>query len=224
MANTRLKKLEVLIDANAFSHLSKIEINRRKADKWLWKYLHVFTCTAVKNEFAKHLDWRPLEHTLLYNKFKIGHVHSVRKLNKLEQNWLHSKYYRKLSLKKKDKGERHLICTAVELVKKKKIEQLIIITDDYTARIGFMNNVLEDIPFGQIWNTPDLLSYLYYVNDDISYEVAENAIIDIIPTPSMSWKKFKKDGDTENDAMIRMRTHYINKIRQIRFLKQKYHS
>lgn len=225
MANRGLKKLEVLIDANAFSHLSKIEINRQKADKWLWKYLQVFTCTAVKNEFNAKINKKKIRTSTersLNGKLTNNCIPKVRRLTKLEKNWLHPTYYRKL-LRADDKGERHLICTAIELAKEKKIGQIIIVTDDYTARTDFMDNVLADIPFGQIWNTPDLLSYLYYTNDDISYGVAEDAIKDIIAIESMSWKKFKDPTDNQDDAKIKMIKYYIKKIQQIRFLKQKYH-
>ena len=72
-------------------------------------------------------------------------------------------------------------------------------------------------------HTPDLLIYLYLVNDNISKENIENAIRDIVAIESMSWKKFRKPNDnTQKDAMIRMMGYYNAKIKKIHFLKQKY--
>lgn len=217
------KKLEVLIDTNAFSHLCQIELNRSKADKWLWKYLQVFTCTAVKNEFAKRVNNRTSTERSMLRALERNQksIPRTRKMGRLESNWLHPEYYKK-QLRKDDEGERHLICTAVELVKEKKIGQIIIITDDYTAQTSFMDRIMEDISIGQIWNTPDLLTYLYLTNDSISFENIESAISDIIAVESMSWKKYKTNQDRQLDAMIKMKKYYLNKINQIKYLKTKY--
>ncbi len=217
------KKLEVLIDANAFSHLCRIELNRSKADKWLWQYLQVFTCTSVKNEFAKRINNRtPTERSMLnVLERRQKSIPRTRKITRLEKNWLHPQYYKK-QLKKDDEGERHLICTAIELVKEKQIGQIVIVTDDYTAQTNFMNKVVEEINIGQIWNTPDLLTYLYLTNDSINFENITDAVSDIIAIESMSWKKYKTRQDSQSDAMIKMKKYYLNKIDKIKYLKNKY--
>ncbi|MEZ4952197.1 MAG: hypothetical protein R2825_01315 [Saprospiraceae bacterium] len=217
------RKLEILIDANSLSHLSRIEINRQKTDKWLWKYLQVMTCKSVRDEFFTKVNERTSTERSIWKKIDKtkSSVISVKRIIALEKKWLSQDYYKK-SLKKKDEGERHLICAAVEVVKDKIFSQMVIVSDDFTARNYFMDKVLEDIQFGQIWNTPDLLSYLFLIHDDISYENAENAMIDLIAIESMSWRKFKDKYDTQQDAMIKMRGYYIKKLQKINSLKQKY--
>lgn len=214
------KRLDILIDSNALSHLSMVEMGRKKAHTWLWEYFNVYTCTAVKTEFLQGVEKRGANAKAIGRKLKGDKklVPRTRKLNRLEKDWLVDNYYKK-TLSKDDKGERHLICTAIELVKKRFFSQVVLVTDDYTATKNFLSSIKNDVAFGEIWTTLDLITFMYYVFDEISYSFAENAIIDISSFESYAWRKYKKPGYREEEARFQMRKEYIHRLKQIRLLR-----
>lgn len=216
------KKPTIFIDANALSHISSLELNKRKVGIWLWHYFDVKTCTAVKNEYLKRVNSRDADSRALSRKLKKDSklVPLTRSLSRLENDWLATKYYTK-TLTKSDEGERHLICVALEFVCKKNASQAFVVTDDLTARNYFLDKLKADIPFGEIWSTIDLVLYMYFAFSEVSYEFTEASIRDISSLDSFGFKAFKTRGDTETDARMRMLKAYIAKLNNLKFFKQK---
>lgn len=215
-------KPSIFIDANALSHISSIDLNKRKVSNWLWSYFEVKTCTAVKNEFLKNVNKRGADSKALSRKLNSDPnlVPRSRHLSRLEQEWLSNEYYLK-TLSKKDEGERHLVCIALEYLYKKNSSYVIIVTDDNSARNYFLKKILDDLPFGALWTSLDLILYMYFAFKDVSFEFAYNSIRDISSFDSYGFKEFRSGGETEADARQRMLSHYVNKLNKMKIFKQK---
>jgi hypothetical protein len=212
-----MSKPIIIIDTNSLSHLSEVEINREKSHRWLWKYFDIRTCRTIKNEFSKNINQatasskvinKRLDKIIIADKYK----------EQIESRWL-TKYYYKKSLSKEDEGQTHLATSIVELSYYKKFTQIILVTDDQKAINTFLNDVKEDILFGEIWNTLDLIIYLYFIKRDFSKEAAKSLIRDIGSQSSYPFKKYCKKNDTEADGRINLLSDYNNKIDRIESLK-----
>jgi hypothetical protein len=219
-------KLSILIDANALSHLSQIELSSRqnqkiKANNWLWRHFNILTSKSVMDEFLNG----PRKGNINLVRRKLRNdpylIPESRNLKLLENNWLSHTYLPSQPLGKKDEGERHLICLAIEEVKKKTYPQMVIVSDDLTARKNFMSAVNITVPFGDIWSSLDLIVYLYFTSDEVDYRNAEKAIIDIVSNDSfpVKWDYFKNKADTNEDILIRLRNYYLRKIKELSQIK-----
>jgi len=218
------KRLEIFVDANSFKHLAEVEINRKPSYQKVFENYNVFTCTVVKKEFAKNVSSRPLSHQVLSKKLSSNKVRvpRTRKIRKLEYNWL-NRFYKKEIKAGKDEGERHLVCTLIEMIIEKNISRAILVTDDYTARKSFIDDIFKCTNLGEIWNTADLLLHLYLITNSISFEIIQDAMRDVISIESMSWKKyFVKGKDEQSDAKLKMIKDYNSKLIEVKELKNKY--
>lgn len=227
MAQKKNNKLNIFLDANALQHLSSIELNtgkerKVKANKWLWDSFNVFTCKKVKDEFMDAPD--SLGENIRATKRKLTRdtklIPSSNYVNHLEKNWLAVNFYHG-PLSKRDEGERQLICLAIENVKTKKLPQVVIVSDDLTARRNFMEDVKDNFPFGELWTSLDLVVYLYFVKKEFNFENAKDAIRDIVSKKSFPWKwsKFKLKGYREEDVRILINKHYSKKINNLSKIK-----
>jgi hypothetical protein len=220
-------KLNILIDTNSLFHLSEVDIGKRgrKPTAWLWNYCNVYICEIIKVEFERNIA-------------KI-HKNSVNKTNakatfrKIKQKGLSTKsryiqqieretvgrYVPPSSLNSsEDKGERHLICEAIEMVYYSKVSNCFIVSDDYTALQKFMRQAEDDYPFGTIWNVFDLIAYLFFAKKEVTYQQAEHAVRDLVALSSISVKKYRRRPgcQTEIEARQAMLKDYIAKLNNIK--------
>lgn len=217
-----MSKLNLLIDTSSLSHLAliSVELNRQIPSVWLWKLFNIFTCNAVIDEFLDGISNRSGNEKAIGRKLSNKKVELRTKYTRtLEENWLHDHYY-KISLSRKDKGERHLICSAVELVYYKELSRCIIVVDDQRAVNHFMQSVKSDINFGEIWSTLDLITYMFFAFRDVTVQFARDAIRDISGNISYPIRQYKKDGYSDQEARISISRDYFKKINQIKKFKQ----
>lgn len=212
-----MSKPKIIIDTNSLSHLSEIEINREKPNLWLWKYFDINTCRTVKNEFSKNIN-KASSGSRVINRKLDKFILNDRHKSKIEKHWI-TKYYYKKSLSKEDEGERHLATSIVEYSFYKKFTQIILVTDDQKAIKTFLNDIKQDILFGEIWNTLDLIIYLYFIKRDFSKDAAKSVIRDIGSQTSYPYKKYCEGNESEADGRIKMLKDYTNRIDRIESLK-----
>jgi len=217
------KRLEIFIDTNTFKHLAEVEINRKPSYQKIFEIFNVHTCSAVKKEFGYKAHIRDPRHLILSKKLSgnSAKVLRTRKMKKLETLWL-SRFYKKAIENGKDESERNLVCILIELIIERKITRGILVTDDYTARTSFLDAIYKSFMLGEIWNSADLLIHLYLITSSVSYKSMEIALRDLIAIESMSWKKYKRTGDREQDAKIKMIGDYVNRLKEIKILKENY--
>lgn len=238
-------KLNILIDTNSLFHLSEADIKiaaikknesevsllkrkgkGEKAAKWLWKYCNVYICNTIIDEIKRNLkkitnasDSTIARETLRKLK-KNGIKTNTKYTTQIEEKILRQYISSASLLNQEDRGERHLLCDAIELVFYKKNSQNIIVTDDYSAQIKFMYKVQTDYPFGQIWNVFDLILYFYFTQREVTFNQVEIAIRDLVALSSISIKKYKKQGyTTESDARLAMLKEYLSKAEKIKTIR-----
>jgi len=216
------KRVNLLIDSNSLTNLSRIEIKRSSRATWLWKYFNIHTSESVKKEFLNGVKKRKSNAKAVGRKLESDKnlVLKTNYIQRIEKGWLKDRYYKK-QLLKDDEGERHLVCKAIELVKYRKFNQIILVTDDEKAMRSFLTDVSKDLYFGEIWNSMDLITYMYYAFSEFSHSYAKNAIIDLSSMNSISWKSYRDNKMifTETDARIAMRTDYFTRLESIRNLR-----
>lgn len=227
-------KLNVLIDTNSLFHLSEVDIKEsisgkknKKPASWLWDFCNVYVCKTIKEEYKRNLNKidRNSNRTIAretLRKMNYGLKTSVKFTSQIEQNII-GRYLPEESLfNSNDRGERHLICEAIEMVYFNKFANCIIVSDDYSALTKFMSKAEEDYPFGRIWNVLDFIVYLYFVRREITHSQALIAIRDLVALSSISVKKYKKLGyfsdEAARQAMFKEYTEKLNNIKQIRDL------
>ena len=72
-----------------------------------------------------------------------------------------------------------------------KFSQCVILSDDFKAIEGFLENVNQDFLFGSIWSIFDLVMFLFF-KSKITYDDTKNAIRKLINSPAVSVKKYRK--------------------------------
>lgn len=213
-------KTEIIIDCNSFSHLSAIEINRQKPSTWLWKYFDVKTSTVIRDEFSIGIQNAPANSKAIRRRLDNNdYILRPNRFTALQNNWLTNFYYMK-SLSNNDKGERHLICSIIELHYYKKMPRGILVTDDLTAIDYFLDSIKKDTYFGSLWTSLDLLIYLYFYIKEVNYDDVATGIRDIISKSSFSAKRYKEKGNTDEFARQRMLGDYMRKLNNIKQIKQ----
>lgn len=211
------RKLNIFIDANSLSNLSLIEINREKPSVWLWKYFNLLTCQAVKDEFSKHVSHATSNIKAINRKLN-NIVISNSYFNIIEQKILENLYNIETS-SKKDKGERHLLCCILEQIYFNNISNAVLVTDDQIARNKFLDKVKDDFNFWRIWNSLDLIIYLYFTRNNFSYTAAKEALRDVASLSSIPYKHFIKKGEPEEIGRQRLMKFYFDKIDKIKYFK-----
>jgi len=209
----------IFIDCNSLNHLSRIEFNRSKTHVWLWKYFKVYTCNIVKKEFGNGIT-KAESYKKLLNRHLSGKekVFNPKYYQSVESNWLNFYYYKK-NLSANDAGERQLLCTILEKICLYKFPNSIFLTDDLNAIEYFLRKSLNDIPYGNIWTSLDLILFLYLSRREISFEQASDALRDIISLTSFPTKHYKKPGDSDDMARLSISSDYLRKLKTIQKLR-----
>jgi len=221
-------KINILIDTNSLFHLSEVDIVKKgeKPTAWLWKYCNVYICDVIKAEFERNVakihkksaNRTNAKATLRKMKSKKGLSTKSRYTSQIEWETV-GRYVPPSSLNNpEDKGERHLICEAIEMVYYSKVSNCFIISDDFNALQKFMKQAEDDYPFGAIWNVFDFIIYLFFTKKEITYSQTERAVRDLVALSSISAKKYRQQHGCQNEMEARqaMLKDYLTKLNNIK--------
>lgn len=214
-------KINLLIDANSFSLLSTLEFRRKKLSKLVFDYFNAHTCQTVFEEFSNRISNAGQDNRITYrllNKKK-ENIFPISNFTKtIEKQLKASGYFENISSKgKKDKGERHLVCSAIEHVFRGKFSQCVILSDDFKATEGLLGSVNQDFLFGSIWSVFDLVMFLFF-KSRITYDDTRYAIRELISSPAVSVKKYRKynnRSDTVEKARQRLLSDQLKRLGNI---------
>lgn len=230
-----LDKINLLVDTNSLIHLSKIELGRGlNADEWVYEHFNVYQIEQIVKEYRRNIKKEatfnrknPLKKK---NNFKKRNLRKFQgyatylDLKQLEiiEHTVVANYYKK-TLGDDDRGERHLIASAIGAIYLRKFNYCIILTDDYTAFRKFLGKIKDDFKFGDVWNVFDIITYLFLIKKSMSVEFATNAIRTLCAFSSIPVKYFieqHKQGITEFEARGKMGTFYVEKIQKNNALRR----
>jgi hypothetical protein len=216
-----MNRINILADTNSLAHLSEIEQNvGNDSSRWLWDNFNVYKIKTIEEELERNIKKKRTKgfNRLTGRKYKKeAEAYNCKQIDAIESKII-AHYYNK-TLGSDDRGERHLIGNAIAAVRTGKFDYCIILTDDYKAFTKFMEKVKQDFLFGDVWNVFDLIIYLFLIKNSITFHSASLALRTLIPLSSISAKKYKRNGMTDQDARIEMLDDYMKKLKQISILK-----
>lgn len=163
MSNKQHSTLLCIPDTNALIHMRDIDVINNRLWKWLWKEFDVKLSETICDELKDHSD---LTDTGMENKCKKS-IWSFRekksRLTKLEQVFV-EQYNIKLD-GRKNRGECHNCCVALDAVLSGEYRQIIFLTNELKTtdpdRDGSLFRVFNNIPIGKIWSSLDFVLYLF---------------------------------------------------------------
>lgn len=117
-----------------------------------------------------------------------------------------------------DKGERHNLIAAVDDFMDNGCKELVFVTDDYAALRGSLNGVIHAFPIIKIWNSFDVILYLYLDDKRFTIEMASDAISDI---DAKSATNNERMSPTKTQARIERRTSYLRYLEKIKAIKNR---
>jgi len=216
----KAEKLNLIIDTNSLNHLSTLEFNQRKLIKLVLEYFNVYICQVVFKEFCNGIGKANQENKTTRNLLKKNDriiLYPTKITSKIEETLFKLEYYGSRS--EKDKGERFMVSTAIEMVYQDKFSQSILLTEDQSAIDKFLKTLNNDFHFGNIWKTLDLISFLYFklkINDD----EAEAAIRNLVANTSTSTKEFRNDKNiADYEARLIMLNKNLKRLKNIKEIR-----
>lgn len=219
-----MHKTSILIDTNALSHLARISVDLDGVGTvgWLWREFNVHTCETVYNEFTNGVSRGPagakaIARKLFRNERNSNGVEcrpALRYTQVLESRWLHPKYY-SAALDDADRGERHLVCAAAEIASRKMIGKFVVVTDDHSALRKFVKAAMKEHPFAEVWNSLDLVLYMYLTCNSVTEGFAKEAVRDIGGLSSFSIFDSRAHGEADISRRTSLIIDYHRRIRTI---------
>jgi len=73
-------------------------------------------------------------------------------------------------------GEKHNLAALIDCYLQNKTKGLIYLTDDQKALRGILNEPISSFPICQIWNSFDVILYLYLENKHFDVDIAKSAV------------------------------------------------
>lgn len=215
------EKINLLIDTNAFSLLSLLEFRRQKLITLVFKYFNAYTCQTVFAEFGRTIYMANQDNKFTYRlleKKKENIFPISRDTKAIEQRLINLEFIAKdFKDGKKDEGERHLACAAIEHVYKRRFSQCIIISEDARAIKGFIKKIVDVVPIGYIWSVFDLVMFLF-LQYQINYDEAEYAVRELAGSNAVSIREYKDKSKTQESARQIMLEEQVGRLVTIKKL------
>ena len=209
MPNKQKSTLLCIPDTNSLIHMRDIDVVNKKLWLWLWEEFDVQLSEAICNELHDHPD---LNDTGMENRCKKS-VWSFRgkesKLKKLEEAFVQN-FDIKLN-GRKNRGECHNCCVALDAVLSGTYRQVIFLTDELKTtdptRDGSLFRVFDNFRIGEIWSSLDFVLYLFARHRNrFRLQIAKAALKDI---------NGRIGGRTKNDAPEKRLVCYSSKLKKI---------
>lgn len=167
----KVKSPYIIIDASSYINLSAFEYRFGTLLTVLAEAVTLRYSATVNQEVAHHWD-----NKLPDSLSRSSKIHYPKKytLNDYEK-WL----FDQISQSSKDKGEKHNFAVALDLFLTQKRSNLVFLIDDDTALAGPLKQVKQAFPIIKIWNSFDVVLYLYLLKSQTKpfpYETAQAAL------------------------------------------------
>lgn len=112
-----------------------------------------------------------------------------------------------------NRGEKHNLIVAIDHYLAKKTKGLIFLTDDQKALNGIIKESVYTFPLYQIWNSFDVILFLYIEHKLFDRDFAEAAIINI--NAEMARNNRPNTDHKKVEERIKIRASYINRLARI---------
>ncbi len=187
-----MKSIYVIIDASSYINLSAFEYRFGTLLTVFAKEVTLRYSSTVNQEVAHHWD-NNIPDTL-------SRSAKIHYLQKYAQDEYERRLFDEIRDTSKDKGEKDNYAAALDLFFIKKKSDLVFLIDDEKALLeGCLGEVKLAFPIIRIWNSLDVVLFLYFLNRKIfPLEVAESALQELhkrtIPKddPNMDKEKMKE--------------------------------
>ena len=205
MHNRQKSALLCIPDTNSLINMSDIEIAKKDLRLWLWVEFDVKLSPTICTEIQNHRD---LVKGGIRKRCNKSVWNFTIQLDRLEKTFLQPFYHDLNS--RKDRGERHNCCVALDAVSSGAYRQVIFLTDELKTtdpeRNGFLFRVFDSFPIGQIWSSLDFVLYLFLRHRNrFPFKIAQ----DVLRTIN------REVGGTE-DAMRKRFIDYNRKLEKIK--------
>lgn len=205
MRNKQKPTLLCIPDTNSLIHMRDIEVAKKDLRLWLWQEFDVKLSSTICTEIQNHRD---LAKGSIQKRCNKSVWNFTVQLDKLEKAFLQP-FYPDLD-SRKDRGERHNCCVALDAVSSGAYRQVIFLTDELKTtnpeRNGFLFRVFDSFPIGRIWSSLDFVLYLFLRHQNrFPFKIAEDALRTIN----------RKVGGTE-DAIKERFIDYNRKLERIK--------
>lgn len=160
MPNRQKSALLCIPDTNSLINMSDIEVAKKDLRLWLWVEFDVKLSPTICTEIQNHQD---LAKGGIQKRCNKSVWNFTVRLDQLEKIFLQPFYHNLDS--RKDRGERHNCCVALDAVSSGEYRQVIFLTDELKStsckRNGFLFRVFDAFPIGRIWSSLDFVLYLF---------------------------------------------------------------
>jgi hypothetical protein len=117
-----------------------------------------------------------------------------------------------------NKGEKHNLIAGVDDFMTNGTKELIFVTDDHSALKGILNGVIGAFPVLKIWNSFDVVLYLYLDHKQFTVAMASDAISDI---DAKSATNDERMSPAKTQERIKRRTTYLRYLEKIEAIKNR---
>ncbi len=166
-----MKSMYVIIDTSSYINLSAYEYQKGTLFDIFDEIVTLRFSSTVNGEIAPDIN-----NNLLNSLSSSAKIHYPKKYS---QDDYEQRLFDSISASSKDKGEKHNFIVALDLFLAKKKSNLIFLIDDDTALRGCLSEVKGAFPFIKIWNSFDVVLFLYFLKrKDFLFpiEVARDAL------------------------------------------------
>ena len=215
-------KFNCLIDTSSYLNLASCEFSTGTLLNFLTEKVKIQFSPEVNYEINKHQnDTIPQTNTKYKERIptsidRSAQVYIVRKHT-------YPEYERRLWGAEKpresgNKGEKHNLSATVDHFLKNSTKGLVYLIDDRSALRSFLDGVIDAFPVFQIWNSLDVVLYLYMDHSRFTLEMAQSAIKDM--DAKMATDNDRMDHE-KTQARIRTRTNYLKYLDRISTVKKR---
>lgn len=175
-------KCVAIIDACSIINLDQVNVSSKTALEWLLELFDVEIAKTVIDEVERNYNLstnmasklKRRQRTENYSQLEQGYLNTFIKLGELDGT-------RIIPGTIDDAGERHSCCLAVDGVKRKRNQQVVIISDDEGAMKYLFQPILSKLPVGSLWTSAEFLFYIYLCNSEtVKFQHLENALRDFV--------------------------------------------
>jgi hypothetical protein len=138
--------------------------------------------------------------------------------SRFSMNEYHKRIFDNESTTNDNRGEKENLIILIDYYFNKKAKGIIYLIDDDKALNGFLSGIIHAFPFKAIWNSFDVILYLYIDHKEFTKELAISAISDL--DAKLATNNIKMSPE-KTQKRIQKRQRYINYIELISKVKSR---
>ena len=212
MPDKQKSTLLCIPDTNSLIHMRDINVANKKLWLWLWEEFDVKLSETICDELRDHPNLTDSGMESKCRKSIWGFREKKNTLKKLEEVFV--QHFNIKMRGRKNKGECHNCCVALDAVLSGTYRQVIFLTNELKTtdpnREGPLFKVFESLPIGKIWSSLDFVLYLFARHPNLfRFQVAGDVLRDVNGRMGGS-----RSGGGMNAPEKRL-THYNGKLKKI---------